>query len=113
MSQTTQSSRPGSQGGRPGRQGGRPGREGGRPGRRPRPSRGARRRAPPSRPPAGSRSYGAHPDRTCGAATGPAAESARTLATPTTSRVHTASAEELHGGCGRYRCRGRAPAGRR
>ena len=35
MSQTTQSSRPGSQGGRPGSQGGRPGSQGGRP-RRPR-----------------------------------------------------------------------------
>ena len=36
MSQTTQSSRPGSQGGRPGSQGGRPGSQGDRP-RRPRP----------------------------------------------------------------------------
>ena len=35
MSQTTQSSRPGSQGGRPGSQGGRPGSQGDRP-RRPR-----------------------------------------------------------------------------
>ena len=45
MSQTTQSSRPGSQGGRPGRQGGRPGSQGGRPG-----SQGDRPRRPRREP---------------------------------------------------------------
>jgi len=45
MSQTTQSSRPGSQGGRPGSQGGRPGSQGGRPG-----SQGDRPRRPRREP---------------------------------------------------------------
>jgi len=45
MSQTTQSSRPGSQGGRPGSQGGRPGSQGGRPG-----SQGGRPRRPRREP---------------------------------------------------------------